>query len=81
MRVRKKRWTQNELDTNERLVTPHGANKGRWGEYFGNDNEIHAEIGLACHSDFRRRQPVHTLLFVERRRIYEYYKITLGHPL
>jgi len=44
-RVRKKSWTQNELDTNERLITPHDANKGRWSEYFGNDNEIHAEIG------------------------------------
>ncbi|MCL2752288.1 MAG: tRNA (guanosine(46)-N7)-methyltransferase TrmB [Firmicutes bacterium] len=45
MRARKKKWTQNELDTNERLVTPHDINKGRWREYFGSDNEIHAEIG------------------------------------
>jgi len=45
MRVRKKSWTQNELDTNDRLVTPHNINKGRWREYFGNDNEIYAEVG------------------------------------
>ena len=45
MRVRKKRWTQSELDTNERLVTPFNVNRGRWREYFGNDNDIHAEVG------------------------------------
>lgn len=45
MRVRKKSWAQNELDTNTRLVMPHNANRGRWSEYFGNDHEIYAEIG------------------------------------
>jgi len=45
MRVRRKSWTQNELDTCTRLITPNSANKGLWSEYFGNNNDIHAEIG------------------------------------
>ncbi len=45
MRIRKKNWTQTELDTNEFLVREPESFKGRWNEKFGNDNPIHLEIG------------------------------------
>lgn len=45
MRIRKKKWTEKELGTNPRLVTPPDSHKGRWNGYFGNNNPIHAEIG------------------------------------
>ncbi len=45
MRIRKKNWTETELDTNEFLVREPESFKGRWREKFGNDLPIHLEIG------------------------------------
>ncbi len=45
MRIRKKIWADEELKTNERLVENPKIYKGRWHEYFKNDNPIHLEIG------------------------------------
>lgn len=45
MRVRKKPWAANEVMTNERIIQNAAEFKGRWKEYFGNDNPIHLEIG------------------------------------
>lgn len=45
MRIRKKSWEENELTTNEHLVHNPEDYKGKWNEYFGNDNPIYAEIG------------------------------------
>lgn len=45
MRLRKKPWADQELNTNDRLIKFPEKNKGRWKEIFGNDNPIHIEIG------------------------------------
>lgn len=45
MRIRKKPWEEQELSTNEHLVHDPENHKGKWKEYFGNDNPIYAEIG------------------------------------
>lgn len=45
MRIRKKNWTQEELETSKFLVREPLENKGRWKEVFGNDNPLHLEIG------------------------------------
>lgn len=45
MRVRRKKWTANELETNEKIVHNKSDYKGRWNEYFGNDNPIYLELG------------------------------------
>lgn len=45
MRLRKKPWADQELSTNDRLITEPEKNKGKWKEIFGNDNPIHIEIG------------------------------------
>ena len=45
MRIRKKSWEENELTTNEHLVHNPEDYKGKWNEYFGNNNPIYAEIG------------------------------------
>ncbi len=45
MRLRKKPWGDNELNTNDRFIHKPEENKGKWREIFGNDNPIHIEIG------------------------------------
>ncbi len=45
MRLRKKPWGDNELNTNDRFIHKPQENKGKWREVFQNDNPIHIEIG------------------------------------
>lgn len=45
MRLRKKPWADEELNTNDRLIKNPEQYKGKWKEVFGNDNPIHIEIG------------------------------------
>lgn len=45
MRLRKKPWGDNELNTNDRFIKQPELNKGKWKEIFGNENPIHIEIG------------------------------------
>ncbi|MCD8091141.1 MAG: tRNA (guanosine(46)-N7)-methyltransferase TrmB [Clostridiales bacterium] len=45
MRIRKKNWTEEELETSKYLINEPESLKGRWKERFGNDNPIHIEIG------------------------------------
>lgn len=45
MRIRKKKWAKSELDSNNLLIKEPENNKGKWNKFFGNDNEIHIEIG------------------------------------
>jgi len=45
MRTRKKLWSENELQTNKYIVRDSKNFKGKWKEYFNNDNPIHIEIG------------------------------------
>ncbi len=45
MRKRNKPWMEKELDSNNKLVNNPEDFKGRWSEYFGNDNPIYLEIG------------------------------------
>lgn len=45
MRIRKKPWGDNERATNKAIVENPQESKGKWQEFFGNDNPIHVEIG------------------------------------
>jgi len=45
MRSRKKPWAENEVATNEKVISEPEKLKGKWREYFGNENPIHMEIG------------------------------------
>jgi tRNA (guanine-N7-)-methyltransferase len=45
MRIRKKPWAEEELGSNKAIITSPADNKGKWSEFFGNDNPIHVEIG------------------------------------
>ncbi len=45
MRIRKKPWAQEELDSNKAIIASPAENKGKWSEFFGNDNPVHVEIG------------------------------------
>ena len=45
MRQRKKKWAPAQLANNPLIIRDTAANAGRFGEYFGNDNPIHLEIG------------------------------------
>jgi len=46
MRVRKKPWAARELEENEYVIKDAAEMKGRWKDYFGNENPIHIEIGF-----------------------------------
>lgn len=45
MRMRKKPWTDQELQQNIHVVKQAEDKKGKWAEYFGNNNPIYIEIG------------------------------------
>ena len=41
MRIRKKPWAEEELAQNDHVMKNAEALKGKWREYFGNDNPIY----------------------------------------
>jgi tRNA (guanine-N7-)-methyltransferase len=45
MRTRNKPWADCELARNSKVVLNAEEYKGNWKKYFGNDNDIHLEIG------------------------------------
>lgn len=45
MRLRKKPWADKEFAINDKLIEEPESMKGRWKEFFGNNNPIHLEIG------------------------------------
>jgi tRNA (guanine-N7-)-methyltransferase len=45
MRLRKKWWARPELESSSFFITNPREQFGRWNEVFGNDNEIHLELG------------------------------------
>lgn len=45
MRIRKKPWAEEELAQNDHVMKNAEEWKGKWREYFGNDNPIYVEIG------------------------------------
>ena len=45
MRVRKRAWAAQELLDNTLVINDAPEKKGKWAEYFGNDNPIYIEIG------------------------------------
>lgn len=45
MRIRKKNWTQDELENSKFLIRQPDEYKGRWKEKFGSENPLHVEIG------------------------------------
>lgn len=45
MRIRKKPWAEEELARNSHVIQDAPGLKGKWAEYFGNENPIYVEIG------------------------------------
>lgn len=45
MRARKRPWTEEELQNNEKVVKNANELKGKWQDFFGNKNPIYLEIG------------------------------------
>ena len=45
MRMRSKRWTDQELANNPHVIKDAEEKKGHWAEYFGNDHPIYIEVG------------------------------------
>lgn len=45
MRLRKKPWADKEFAINDKMLDEAENLKGKWNEFFGNDNPIHIEIG------------------------------------
>lgn len=45
MRKRNKPWMESELNNSNKLVENPAELKGKWNEFFGNDNPIYLEIG------------------------------------
>ena len=45
MRARRKPWAEKEISTNRKVIQEPSQMKGKWHEFFGNENEIHVEIG------------------------------------
>ena len=45
MRIRKREWTEKELEINNIIFQDGKENKGKWNEIFGNNNPIHIELG------------------------------------
>ncbi len=45
MRTRRKPWAEAELNTNPHVIREPLSMKGKWKEYFKNDNPIYVEIG------------------------------------
>lgn len=45
MRLRKKPWGDYELENNPNFIHNPKENKGKWQDFFGNNNPIHVEIG------------------------------------
>lgn len=45
MRLRKKPWGLNELNTNNLFIKNPEENKGKWQLFFNNNNPIHIEVG------------------------------------
>ena len=45
MRIRKKTWENDEIINNIHVIDEPENLKGKWKEYFGNENPIHVEIG------------------------------------
>lgn len=45
MRIRKKPWAEDELAQNSHVIQDAVNLKGKWSEYFGNQNPIYIEIG------------------------------------
>lgn len=45
MRIRKKPWAEAELENNSRVIKEALEYKGKWAEFFGNNNPIYVEVG------------------------------------
>ncbi len=45
MRARRRKWTNKEVETNEKILLSPQDFKGKWKDYFGNDNPLYVEIG------------------------------------
>ena len=54
MRMRKKHWTEQELQTNPYIIKQATEKKGNWSAYFENDNDIYVEIGCGKGNFLRR---------------------------
>ena len=69
MRVRKRAWAAQELVDNTLVINDAPDKKGKWAEYFGNDNPIYIEIGCGKGGFIRKnaeRYPDINFIGIER---------------
>lgn len=72
MRLRKKPWADKEFEINDKMIEEPKGLKGKWRDFFGNDNPIHVEIGCGKGqfiSKMSLKNPNINYIAVERQRI------------
>jgi len=72
MRVRKKYWAENELQTNDLILENGAENKGKWKHIFANENPVFVEIGCGKGgfiAETARRNPNINFIGLEREKM------------
>lgn len=60
MRLRKKYWARPEMEASDIVITDQYNHKGKWNESFGNNNEIHLELGCGMGGHIAQRSKNHS---------------------
>jgi tRNA (guanine-N7-)-methyltransferase len=55
MRLRKKYWARPEMEASDIVITDQYNHLGKWNESFGNNNEIHLELGCGMGGHIAQR--------------------------
>jgi tRNA (guanine-N7-)-methyltransferase len=59
MRLRKKYWARPEMEASDIVITNQYNHVGKWNENFGNNNEIHLELGCGMGGHIAQRSKNH----------------------
>lgn len=59
MRLRKKHWARPEMEASAIVVTDQYNHAGEWNKSFGNNNEIHLELGCGMGGHVAKRSKKH----------------------
>jgi len=60
MRLRKKYWARPEMEASDIVITDQYNHIGKWNESFGNNNEIHLELGCGMGGHIAQRSKNNT---------------------
>jgi len=60
MRLRKKYWARPEMEASDIVITDQYNHMGKWNESFGNNNEIHLELGCGMGGHIAQRAKKNT---------------------